>query len=80
MEGELVDFGLGRPRPAAEMAAELIAQVESSAAELGCSEELRRVTEIVENGTGASRQLDFADNHDDDLRELVEAAVALTAR
>ncbi len=80
MEGELVDFGRGCPRPASEMAAELIAEVETSAAEVGCSEELRRASEIVAGGTGARRQLDFADSHGDDLLELVEAAVALTAR
>ncbi len=80
MEGELVDFSLKRPVEAAEMASTLVSQVEPSAAELGCSDELRRVSEIVAGGTGARRQLSFVDNHGDDLRELVAAAVALTAR
>jgi len=80
IEGELVDFSLGRPVPAAEMAETLVAQIEPSAAELGCSAELQRVREIVSGGTGARRQLSFVDDHGDDLRELVEAAVALTAR
>jgi carboxylate-amine ligase len=80
LEGELVDFTRGCPVPAAEMATGLIAEVESSAAAVGCSEELRRVTEIVAGGTGARRQLDFCSTHDGDLRELVAAAVALTAR
>jgi len=80
MEGELVDFSLGRPVPAAEMASNLVRQVEPSAAELGCSAELSRVGEIVAGGTGARRQLSFAAEHDDDLRELVVAAVSLTAR
>ncbi len=80
MEGELVDFSRGRPVPAAEMAAGLVAQIEPSAAELGCSAELGRVREIIENGTGARRQLTFVEDRGDDLRELVEATVALTAR
>ena len=58
----------------------LVAQVEPSAAELGCTDELGRVGEIIAGGTGARRQLSFVDSHGDDLRELVEATVALTAR
>ena len=80
MEGELVDFGRRRPVAATEMAERLIAEVEASAAEVGCKEELRRASDIVGAGTGARRQLDFVANHGDDLRELVAAAVALTAR
>ena len=80
LEGELVDFTLGRPVAATEMATGLIAEVESSAAAVGCSDELKRVSEIVSGGTGARRQLDFCRAHGDDLRELVAAAVALTAR
>jgi glutamate---cysteine ligase / carboxylate-amine ligase len=80
MEGELVDFALGRPVQAAEIAETLVAQIEPSAAALGCSAELQRVREIVAGGTGARRQLSFVDDHGDDLRELVAATVALTAR
>ena len=62
------------------MAEHLIAEVESSAIAVGCRDELRRVGDIVATGTGARRQLDFVAGHGDDLRELVAAAVALTAR
>ncbi|KAA0269291.1 MAG: YbdK family carboxylate-amine ligase [Acidobacteria bacterium] len=79
-EGELVDFARGRPVAATEMAKALIAEVEANAAAVGCAGELRRVAEIVAAGTGARRQLDFCAAHGDDLRELVAAAVALTAR
>jgi carboxylate-amine ligase len=79
MEGELVDFSVGHPVAAAEMAARLVAKIEPSAAALGCSAELSRVSEIIADGTGARRQLSFVESHGDDLRELVEATVALTA-
>ncbi len=59
---------------------QLVGQVEASAAELGCSDELSRVGEILAGGTGARRQLAFVEEHGDDLRELVAATVALTAR
>jgi carboxylate-amine ligase len=80
LEGELVDFGLRRPVPAAEMVATLVGQVEPSAAALGCSAELARLGEIVAGGTGARRQLSFVEEHGEDLRELVAATVSLTAR
>jgi len=80
LEGELVDFSRGRPVAAAELATALIAEVEASAAAVGCEAELQRVAEIVAGGTGARRQLDFHAAHGGDLRELVAAAVALTVR
>ncbi len=79
MEGELVDFIRGRPVPARELAEALLEEVGQSALELGCSGELSRVWEILEQGTGSRRQLDFVDERDgEDLRGLVEAVVALT--
>ena len=80
MEGQLVDFTQGEPVAATAMAEHLIAEVEPSAIAVGCRDELRRVSDIVASGTGARRQLDFVAAHGDDLRELVAAAVALTAR
>ena len=79
MEGELVDFNRERPVPAVEMAEHLLAEIEPSATELGCLDELGRVREILVEGTGSRRQLDWVDGRDgQDLRGLVEAVVALT--
>lgn len=80
MEGELVDFDRGCRVPARELAELLLAEVEPSAVELGCDGELSRIREILEQGTGARRQLDFVDERGgQDLRELIRAVVALTA-
>jgi len=79
MEGRLVDFARGRNVAAAELADRLLDELAPSAAALGCSSELDRVCEIVNEGTGARRQLAFAESHSDDLRELVRDVVALTA-
>lgn len=80
IEGELVDFNRDRPVAAVEMAEALLAELEPSAAELGCFEQLGRVRGILSGGTGSRRQLDWVEGRDgEDLRGLVEAVVALTA-
>lgn len=78
MEGELVDFARGHHVAARELAERLLAELEPNAAELGCTGELGRVHAIVEEGTGATRQLAYLDAHGDDLVALVRAEVALT--
>lgn len=80
IEGELVDFNLERPVAVVELTERLLAEVEPSAAELGCLDELGRVREILVQGTGSLRQIDWVDRRGgEDLRGLVEAVVALTA-
>ena len=75
MEGQLVDYSLDRHVVANELAERLLIELADSAAELGCTAELRRVSEILEQGTGARRQLAFVADHGHDLRELVKAEV-----
>lgn len=77
MEGDLVDFSLGRHVVASELAERLLGEVAPSATELGCETELERVRTILAEGTGARRQLAFVEEHGDDLRELVRAVVVL---
>ncbi len=78
MDGELVDFNQSSMVPAPELAEWLLGELEPSAAALGCGEELGRVREILDRGTGARRQLAFLDEHGGDMRELVRATVALS--
>lgn len=79
IEGELIDFEHERPVATAELAERLLAELEPSAAELGCLEQLGRVREILALGTGSRRQIDWVDGRGgEDLRGLVEAVVALT--
>ncbi len=79
MEGELVDFARGHHVAAIDLAERLLDDLAASAAELGCSTELGRVRAILVEGTGARRQLAYVDDHGDDLQELVQAVVVLTA-
>ena len=79
MGGELVDFARGHHVAARDLAERLLGELEPNAAALGCGAELERVRTIVEEGTGATRQVAFLAEHGNDLKELVRAEVALTA-
>lgn len=79
MEGELIDFARGHHVAARALAERLLEEVAADAAELGCSDELARVGAILEEGTGARRQLAHLASHGNDLADLVRAVVAITA-
>lgn len=56
--GSLIDFGLGRLVPFAELVEEIIDLVREDAEELGCLAEVEHARTIIERGTSAHRQLD----------------------
>jgi carboxylate-amine ligase len=77
MEGMQVDFRAGKQVPAADVVRDVVDKVASSAAELGCAEELAAVEDLLTSGTGARRQLErFRENPD--LTELIRAIAAET--
>ncbi len=57
LEGDLVDFANVRPKPSAEMVRDLMAELREHAEQLGCAEEMSRIEELIDQGTGARRQL-----------------------
>jgi glutamate---cysteine ligase / carboxylate-amine ligase len=77
IEGKLIDFDHGREVPAAEMALGVIDDLREHAKELGCETELAGLTDLVEHGTGARRQLDWLADHGDIdglMKEIVAAS------
>jgi carboxylate-amine ligase len=58
-EANLIDFRAGRQARASEMAKELVELLAPDADALGCAEQLGGIADILENGTGAQRQLDM---------------------
>ena len=61
-----------------ELTQDLLERLEPHARELGCTEELGGISEVLRAGNGALRQqMVFEANHD--LRELVEEIVERTA-
>jgi carboxylate-amine ligase len=76
IEGELIDFDQGLEVPAAEMTLGLIEELRGDARALGCEDELSLLCDLVENGTGARRQLNWLSDHGDIgglMREIVAA-------
>jgi carboxylate-amine ligase len=75
MNGTLVDFDQMKPAAPVDMTRRLLHDVAESAAELGCDAELANVEDILENGTGAQRQLAMFERRpdlDELMREVVE--------
>jgi glutamate---cysteine ligase / carboxylate-amine ligase len=79
LDGELVDF-LHRERVAApKMALDLLDELREHAQELGCDAEIEGVREIVEQGTGSTRQTEIWEREHDLvqlMRRIVEASAA----
>jgi glutamate---cysteine ligase / carboxylate-amine ligase len=77
IEGKLIDFDHGLEVPGARMARAVIEDLREHAQELRCEEALEGLSDLVENGTGARRQLDWLSDHGDIsglMREIVAAS------
>jgi carboxylate-amine ligase len=74
IDGRLVDFRAGEQVPAGDMARELIGRLAPHADELGCRAELDGIADLLDNGSGAHRQLAMA-KECAGLPELAEAIV-----
>ncbi len=77
IEGKLIDFDQGLEVPAEEMTLGVIEDLRENARALGCEDELADLADLVENGTGARRQLDWLSDHGEIgglMREIVAAS------
>jgi carboxylate-amine ligase len=77
IEGKLIDFDHGHEVQGGEMARGVIEELRKDARELGCEPELTSLVDLIENGTGARRQLDWLDDHRDVqglMREIIAAS------
>jgi glutamate---cysteine ligase / carboxylate-amine ligase len=78
LEGELVDLPNTDRVHAAELVRRMMTRLRPHAEELGSADELDGLEDILENGTGSSRQMVvFEANHDlqEVVREIVDASV-----
>jgi len=76
IEGQLIDFDHGHEVAGAQMARGVIDDLRGHAKKLGCDQQLEYLSDLLENGTGARRQLDWLSAHGDIpglMREVVEA-------
>ncbi len=63
IEGKLIDFDHGLEVPGGKMARGVIDDLSQHARELGCEAELATLRDLVEDGTGARRQLNWLSDH-----------------
>ncbi len=75
IEGKLIDFDHGHEVEGAQMALGVINDLREHAQELGCESELAGLAELVEQGTGARRQLDWLSDHGE-ISGLMQEIVA----
>jgi glutamate---cysteine ligase / carboxylate-amine ligase len=77
--GDLIDLPHASRVPARELARRLVARLRPHSRELGSERELEAITDLIEGGTGAERQL-AEWRAERDLRGLVRKIAAATAR
>ena len=76
IEGKLIDFDHGLEVPGGKMARGVIDDLSEHAEELGCEGELSALDDLMENGTGARRQLNWLSDQGDVgglMREIIAA-------
>jgi glutamate---cysteine ligase / carboxylate-amine ligase len=76
IEGRLIDFDRGIEVPGAELVRGIVSDLREHAEELGCEAELHGLTDLLEHGTGARRQLNWLESHrgvEGLMREVVDA-------
>ncbi|HEY3172605.1 MAG TPA: carboxylate-amine ligase [Thermoanaerobaculia bacterium] len=72
IEGKLIDFGKEIEVPFADLAQEMLEFVDDVVDELGSRKELESIRWILENGSGADRQLAVFHESGEDLRKVVD--------
>jgi carboxylate-amine ligase len=78
LDAELFDQASGERRGVRELSAALLERLADHARDLGCSEQLAGVEDLLASGNGAARQqMVYEANHD--LRELMAEIVATTS-
>ncbi len=72
IQGKLIDFGKEIEVPFADLANEMLEFVDDVVDELGSRKELESIRWILENGSGADRQLAIFHESGEDLRKVVD--------
>ncbi len=72
IEGKLIDFGREIEVPFRDLAGEMLEFVDDVVDELGCRREVESIRWILDNGSGADRQLAVFRESGEDLRKVVD--------
>jgi carboxylate-amine ligase len=79
LEGKLIDFGKQQEVPVRQLIAEIREFVSDVVEELGSGQEIAYIDRILEEGSGADRQLRVF-HETNDLKQVVDYMIAETER
>lgn len=80
LEGKMIDFGKQRELPARDLIRELLFFVDDVVDDLGSRDQINKIHDILENGTGAQRQLRVWKENDEDPKAVVDYIVQQTEK
>ncbi len=80
LDGKLIDFGRQREVPARDLIRELLVFVDDVLDDLGSREYVYRINDILENGTGAARQLRVFSESGGDHKAVVDYILQQTSK
>ncbi|MEO6048085.1 MAG: carboxylate-amine ligase [Candidatus Kapaibacterium sp.] len=78
LDGKLIDFGRQREKGTRDLIRELLMFVDDVVDDLGSREQISMVNDILENGTGAARQLKVYEENGRDTRAVVDYIIQQT--
>jgi carboxylate-amine ligase len=78
ISGKLIDFGKQAEVPFTELARELLEFIDDVVDELGSREEINYIFKMIENGTGADRQIKTFYSNGENYKKLVDYIVEET--
>jgi carboxylate-amine ligase len=78
LDGKLIDFGKQKEKNTRDLIRELLMFVDDVVDDLGSREQLNYINTILDNGTGAARQLRVYEESGGDLKAVVDYIIAQT--
>ena len=80
LEGKLIDFGRQKELPARDLIRELLYFVDDVVDDLGSREQINKIHDILEDGTGAQRQLEVWRANNENPQAVVDYIIAQTEK
>jgi carboxylate-amine ligase len=80
IEGKMIDFGKQKEVATRDLIRELLVFVDDVVDDLGSREQINKINDILENGTGAARQLRVFEQSGKDHRAVVDYIVSQTSK
>ncbi len=78
LDGKLIDFGKQREKHTRDLIRELLVFVDDVVDDLGSRDHIERINDILENGTGAARQLQVYQESNNDTKAVVDYIIQQT--